>query len=69
MLVSGAGAAWSRHFLPGAGPVFLHGAGRLRGLERPEPEPPKKVAAPQHCFSENTNVLRHNFCCRKAILI
>ena len=61
MLVSGAGAAWSRHFLPGAG--------RLRGLERPEPEPPKKVAAPQHCFSENTNVLRHNFWCRKAILI
>ena len=38
----GAGAAWSRLFLPGAG----------ADPSRSEPEPPKKVAAPQHCRYE-----------------
>ena len=34
----GAGAAWSRLFLPGA------------GADPSRSEPPKKVAAPQHCY-------------------
>ena len=29
-------------------------------LQEPEPEPPKKVAAPQHCwFYDNKTVLKH----------
>ena len=29
---------------------------RLRDLSNQEPEPPKKVAAPQHCFLEKWNL-------------
>ena len=48
-LVSGAGAAWSRPFLAGAGTAFLPGASyRLRDLGRPEP--PKKAGLPEPPF-------------------
>ena len=53
MLEYGAGAAWSRLFLPGAGAgadQFGWSRSRLRDLELPELEPPKKVAAPQHWY-------------------
>ena len=36
----------------------MSGAGAdpvCRDLKRPEPEPPEKVAAPQHCFSAFCN--------------
>ena len=41
-LVYGAGAAWSCLFC-------LEPESALRDLGHPEPEPPKKVAASQHC--------------------
>ena len=50
MLVYGAGAAWSRLYLPGAGAgADPSSRSRIRDLGHQEPEPPKKVAAPQHC--------------------
>ena len=46
-------SVWSRSrlelFLPGTEPTNS-GRSRLRDLGLPEPEPPKKVAAPQHCL-------------------
>ena len=30
---------------------------RFRDLDHPEPEPPKKVAAPQHCLQQSSMVL------------
>ena len=42
-------------FLPGAVDDFFFAwsRSRLRNLGCPEPEPPKKVAAPQHCTQPN----------------
>ena len=49
ILEYGAGAAWSRLFLPGAEPTQVcRSRSRLRDLGYQEPEPPNKVAAPQH---------------------
>ena len=45
----GVKAAWSRSRLEP--PYFAWSWSWLRDLGFPEPEPPKKVAAPQHCFS------------------
>ena len=43
--------SWSRPFLPGAsGFFFAWSRSHVRQLGRPEPEPAKKVAAPQHWF-------------------
>ena len=62
---AGAGAAWSRLFLPGVTFFCLEpeptqvGWSRLRDLRHLEPEPPKKVAAPQHCWKgkASTNIV------------
>ena len=40
---------WSRLFCRESEPTQF---GRLRELRLPEPEPPKKVTAPQHCLEE-----------------
>ena len=48
---AGGGATWSRPILPGAGAgvgADPNCRSRLWDLGLPEPEPPKKVAAPQH---------------------
>ena len=47
MLVYGAGAAF--FCLEPEPTQFGRSRSRLRDLELPEPEPPKKVADPQHC--------------------
>ena len=62
---AGAGAAWSRLFLPGVTFFCLEpeptqvGWSRLRDLRHLEPEPPKKVTAPQHCWKgkASTNIV------------
>ena len=60
--VSGAGVAWSRPLLSGAG-------ADPNGSEQesaPEPEPPKKVAASQHCKQHCTDDFRDY---REALLL
>ena len=57
MFVCGAGAAWSPLFCLEPEPNQVgQNRSRLRDLGLPEPEPPKKVVAPQHC-AKYTNFL------------
>ena len=61
MYGAGAGAAWSRLFLPGAGAGADPSRSEPESALGPwwpgvEPEPPKKLVAPQHWLKEKAKI-------------